>query len=173
MAEAFYFSNKTRNENIKYLFVFLFAVITWILQVSIFSRLTYFDSTSNLMFLGSILVGLIMGPLYGTIFGLISSFFSSSLLYDHVFYFSYPLIGFTSGLLMKNIFSEEIFFFILLSFFLTFPFELINLWQYDTIHNVKLFDRFLMISFNCSILNLLLSPIMYFTVKSIIKKLIK
>jgi LytS/YehU family sensor histidine kinase len=170
MSETFYFSNKSRNENVKYLFVFLLAVITWILQLSIFSRILYFDSASNLMLLGSVFCGLIFGPLAGTIFGLISSFFCSSLLYDHLFYFSYPLMGFISGLLIKNIFSDELVFFILLAFILTFPFELFNGIQYNNKHLINVFDRYLPVSFYSSILNILIAPFFYWFSKLLIKR---
>ena len=60
MAEAFYFSNKAKTENLKYLFIFVFVVITWILQVSILNRFVYFDAAPNLLLLGSVFFGLIL-----------------------------------------------------------------------------------------------------------------
>lgn len=171
MAEITFVSHKTRKETNKIFFVILFAVITWILQVSVFAYFLYFDATPNLMLLGSIYFGLITGPLGGTLFGINSSFFSSCILYDHVFYLSYPLIGFLSGLLTKNIFSDEMLFFILLSFFLSFPLELLNGWQYSLNNSVDIFDRFFLIAINGAILNLFLAPLYYYLMNYVTKKL--
>lgn len=170
MAETFYFSNKAKTENLKYLFIFIFVVITWILQVSVLNRFVYFDAAPSLLLLGSILFGLIFGPLAGTIFGLISSFFSCSVFYDHVFYISYPLLGFISGLLLKNIFSDELVFYILLCFLFTFPYEFLNGWQYNARNHINISERYLMICFNSALLNLILSPFFYLLVKILIKR---
>lgn len=170
MVETFYFSNKAKTQNLKYLFIFTFVVITWILQVSILNRFVYFDAAPNLLFLGAVFFGLVLGPLAGTIFGLIVSFFSCSIFYDHVFYFSYPLLGFISGLLIKNIFSDELLFYISLCFLLTFPYEFLNGWQYNFANHINISERYFMICFNSALLNLLLAPFFYFFVKFLIKR---
>ena len=170
MAEITFFSNKSRNETSRYFFVIIFSIITWILQVSVFSKPFCFDATPNLMLLGSIYIGLTFGPQAGTLYGITSSFLGASILYDHVFYFSYPLIGFLAGLLIKNIFSDEYLFFILLSFFLTFPLELINSWQYGFNNSINTFDRYLLVAFNGGILNLVSAPLFYSLIKFVTKK---
>ncbi len=170
MAESFYFSNKDKNKSYKYIFVLVLAVITWVFQLSIFSRILYFDSTANLLLLGSIFCGLTLGPLPGITFGLISSFLCTSLLYDHVFYFSFPLIGLVSGIITKKIFSDELIFFLILSFLFTYPLELINAIQYNKQHLINIFDRLYYVGFNASVLNILLAPLFYWTCKFMIVK---
>ena len=171
MAELTFISNKTRKDTYKYFFVIIFAVITWILQVSIASSFLIFDSTPNLILLGSIYFGLLGGPLNGILFGIISSFFSTSTLYDHVFYFSYPLIGLLAGLLSKKLFSDELLFFIFLAFLLTLPVELFNGWQYSFKNQINIFDRWLLIGFTSAIINLCISPFYYLLMRFITKKL--
>lgn len=171
MVELTFISNKTRKELLKYFFVTTFAVITWVLQLSIFNRLAYFDTTPNVLFLGSIYFGLAYGPLTGIFFGITSSFFCASILYDHSFYFSYPLIGLFAGLLTKNFFSDELLFYILLVFLFTFPFEFLNGWQYSLTNPISVLDRYLSIGLYSSILNLLVSPFFYFLTRFVTKKL--
>ncbi|MBI3590949.1 MAG: hypothetical protein HY094_06175 [Candidatus Melainabacteria bacterium] len=170
MSEITFISNKTRKQTFKYFFVIVFAVISWILQVSVFNRFLYFDTAPNLLLLGCIYWGLILGPTFGAVFGIVSSFFCASILYDHIFYFSYPIIGILSGFLIKNIFSDELLFFILLSFLFTIPLEILNGWQYNLANPINIFDRYLMIGFNSAVLNLFLSPFFYWIMKFITKK---
>ena len=169
MAEITFINNKARKERFKYIFVFVFALITWILQVSIINQFLFFDTTPNLILLGNIYCGLTFGPLFGTIFGITSSFFTSSILYDHVFYFSYPLIGFLAGMLTKNLFSDDLLLFIILSFVLTFFCELLNGWQYSIINPVNISSRYFLISFFGAILNLLIAPFFFILMRFITK----
>lgn len=171
MAEITFLSNKTRKESSKYFFVIAFAVITWILQVSVLNRIQCFDTACNFMLLSVIYMGLILGPVYGVLFGIACSFLTASILYDHVFYFSYPLIGLFSGLLTKNLFSDELLFFIILSFTLIFPYELLNGWQYSIQNPLNIQDRLLMVSFYGALINLIISPFYYLTMNFITKKL--
>ena len=175
MAEITFLSNKTYKESSKYFFVIVFAVITWILQVSVLNHIQCFDTACNFMLLGVIYIGLILGPVYGVLFGIICSFFSASILYDHTFYFSYPLVGLFAGLLTKNLFSDELLFFIVLSFTLTFPYELLNGWQYSIKNPLNIQDRWLMVSLYGALINLVIAPFYYlimnfFTKKSKIRK---
>ncbi|GEM_PF-6117652 len=171
MAEITFISNKTRKESSKYFFVFIFAVITWILQVSVLNRIQYFDTACNFMLLGVIYIGLTMGPVYGVLFGISCSFLTASILYDHIFYFSYPFIGLFAGLLTKNLFSDELLFFIVLSFILTFPYELLNGWQYSIKNPLNIQDRLLMVSLYGALINLIISPFFYLIMNFITKKL--
>lgn len=171
MAELTFISNKTRKDTYKYFFVIIFALITWILQVSIASTFMVFDSTPNFILLGSIYFGLLGGPLNGTLFGIISSFFCTSTLYDHTFYFSYPLIGLLSGLLSKKLFSDELLFFIFLVFIFTFPLEIVNGWQYSFKNQINILDRWLLISIISATVNLFISPFYYWLMKYITTKL--
>ena len=171
MAEITFISNKTRKETSRYLFVIIFAVITWILQVSILNRIILFDTAPNLMLITTVFFGLIAGPLNGTISGIIISFLSASILYDHIFYFSYPLIGLCAGLLTKNLFSDELLFFILLTFLFAFPFELFNGWQYSLINPVNITHRIIEVGFGTAVLNLIISPFFYLIMNFITKKL--
>ena len=171
MAEITFISNKTRKELYKYFLVIIFAVITWILQLSIFSRLIFFDSSLNLMFLCCIYWGLSWGITHGCIFGIVCSFLSSSNLYDHTFYLSYPLIGILTGLLTKNIFSDEMLFFIILAFILTFPLELLNGWQYSISNPINIHEYYIFISLISAIINLCFSPFLYLFMKFLRNKL--
>lgn len=171
MTEVAFFSNKTRKELYTYFFISLTAITTWILQVSVFSRPFYFDTNPNLMLIGAIYLGLTFGPTKGTLFGIVSSFFIASILYDHTFYFSYPVIGLLAGLLSKNIFSDELLLFILLSCICTFPAELLNGWQYSLRNETDIFNRYLLIGFNGAILNLFFAPFFYFIMRFVTKKL--
>ncbi len=171
MAEITFISNKTRKETSKYFFIFVFAVITWILQVAVFSRILYFDAMPNLLLISSIYLGIIFGPICGMFYGITASFLSSNISYDHVFYFSYPLAGLIAGLFTKNLFSDELLFFILLCFLFTFPFEFLNGWQYSLINPIKIMDRYLQIGFFSALLTLFLSLFYYLIMKFITKKL--
>ena len=171
MAEITFISNKTQKEINKYFFAIIFAVITWILQIAIFSRIFYFDASPSLLTISSIFFGLIFGPVIGTSYGIICSFLISSILYDHTFCFSYPVLGLISGTLAKNIFSDELLLFLLLSFLLTFPVEFLNGWQYSLVNPIKVLDRYLLISVFSALLNLLLAPFYYFAMNFITKKL--
>ena len=169
MAEITFISNKTRKETFKYVFVIVSAIISWILQVSIFSNLSYFDTTASLLLLGAIYFGFNYGPMYGTLFGIIASFFSASILHDHTFFFSYPLIGLLSGLLTKNLFSDELLYFLTLSFILSFLLEFLNGWQYSLKNPINITDRYFLVSFNSATLNLFLSPFYYTLMKYLTK----
>ena len=171
MAEITFISNKTKKETYKYFFVIVSAVITWILQVSILSYFLFFDASPNLILLGSIYFGFKYGPLFGAVFGITASFFCSSNLYDHIFYFSYPIVGLFSGLLRKSVFSDELLFFMLLSFVLTPIIELSNGWQYSLNNSINTLERLSLISFTCAILNLIFSPPYYLLIRYITKKL--
>ena len=171
MREITLFSNKKQKETSRYIFVVLFAFISWLLQVSIFSNFLFFDAVPNLMLLGTIFLGIVSGPLFGTLYGIVCSFLSVSIFYDHVFYFSFPIIGLFAGLLVKNMFSDELLFFILLSFLLTFVFEYLNGWQYGFINQTNFFNRFFLAGFASSVLNLLFAPFYYWLMKFVTKKL--
>lgn len=172
MAEVTFVSNKTRKEIFKYIFVLVFAVILWILQISVFGRLLVFDTSINIMFLSCVYLGITFGPKFGTFSGIAFSFLSTSILYDHIFYISYPLCGLIAGLLTKNFFSDERLFYILMVFLLSFPLEFLNGWQYSISGNpVNILDRYLNISVSSAMLNLLFAPLYYFIMKVVTKKL--
>lgn len=171
MTEITLLSNKTRRALYKYFFIVVFAVITWVLQLSVFNRLSFFDTSPNFMLIGSIYFGLACGPLEGTLFGTISSFFSASILYDHVFYFSYPIFGLLAGLLTKNLFADELLFFILFSFVVSFPFELLNGWQYSSSNQGDVLTRFFNVALYSSVVNLISATFFYFIMKLVTKKL--
>ena len=171
MPEVTFLSNTMRKERINYLSVIIIAVITWILQVSIFNRILYFDTAPNFMLLGSIFLGLTEGIFVGSIFGIICSLFSASIFYDHSFYFSYPICGAVAGFLTKKLFSDELLFFILLTFILVFPFELLNGWQFSLKNPINIFARYTIVSFNGATLNLIISPIFYYIMNFVTKKL--
>ncbi|OGI08640.1 MAG: hypothetical protein A3I68_00985 [Candidatus Melainabacteria bacterium RIFCSPLOWO2_02_FULL_35_15] len=171
MPEITFISNKTRKEPIKYFFIFVIAVITWVLQISVFSRFLYFDTMPNLMLLGSVFAGISFGPLTGTLFGIIASFLNANILYDHVFYISYPLAGLLAGILIKNLFSDELLFFILLCVLINFPVDFLNGWQYSFNNPINLIDRYLLVSLNGVVLNTLFAPFYYIIMKFITKKL--
>ena len=170
MAEITFISNKNRKETTKYFFVFIIAVITWVLQISVFSRFLYFDTMPNLMLLGSVFIGVSFGPLAGTLFGIISSFLNANILYDHAFYISYPLVGLVTGILIKKIFSDELLFFILLCVVINFPVDLLNAWQYSFNNPINLIDRYLLVSLNGVVLNILFAPFYYLIMMFITKK---
>lgn len=171
MTEITFLSNKSRKETYKYFFAAILAVITWTLQVSILSKLLCFDTAPNLMLLGTIYCGLTLGPAVGTFFGITSSFLSASILYDHTFYFSYPLIGLIAGLFTKNIFSDELLFFTLLSFLFTFPLEFLNSWQFSLKNPIEISNRYLLVSSSGAFLNLALAPLFYLLIRFVTKKL--
>ena len=170
MAELTFLSNKTWKEYSKYFFLIVLAITTWILQTSIFNRFQYFNAAPDFMLLGVIYMGLMLGPTCGVLFGIISSFFTASVLYDHVFYFSYPLIGLFAGLLTKNLFSDELLLFIILSFILTFPLEFLNGWQYSIKNSLNIQERLLMVSFYGAITNLIVAPFYYLTMNFFAKR---
>ena len=171
MTELTFISNKARKEVNKYLFVIALAVIIWVLQVSVISYFFVFDTTPSLFLLGSIYCGLSYGLLPGTIFGAVCSFFIASTLYDHTFYFSYPLTGLFSGLLIKNFFSYELLFYTLLSFVFTFIVELLNGMQYGLNSHLNIVKYVLDISIPGSVLNLILAVPFYFFMRLITKRL--
>ena len=171
MAEITFISNKTRKEINKHVFVIILAIITWVLQVSVISNLSFFDSTPNFFLLGAIYCGLSFGLLVGTTFGTICSFLITSSIYDHLFYFSYPLAGLFSGLLTKNFFSYELLFYTLLSFVLTFIVELLNGMQYGLNSHLNIAKYVLDISIPESALNLILAVPFYFFMRLITKRL--
>ncbi len=171
MAQVTFISNKNRKETTKYFFIFVIVVITWVLQISVFSRFLYFDTMPNLMLLGSVFIGVSFGSVTGTLFGIITSFLNANILYDHVFYISYPLAGLLSGVLMKNLFSDELLFFILLCVLINFPVDFLNGWQYSFNNPINLIDRYLLVSLNGVVLNTLFAPFYYIIMKFITKKL--
>ena len=171
MADITFVSNKTRKELVKYIFIITYAVSSWILQVSIFSRLLCFDTAPNLLLLGSIYAGLSYGPLMGALFGIVSSFLSSCILYDHIFYFSLPLIGLLAGLLTKNLFSDELLFFLLLSFLFTLPCESLNGWQYSLKNPTNIIERLLLVGLSSAILNVIFGLFCFWIMSYITKKL--
>jgi len=171
MPEITFISNKNRKEALKYFFIFVIAVITWILQIAIFSKFLYFDTAPNLLLLGSVFIGISLGPVMGTLFGIITSFLNANILYDHVFYISYPLVGLLAGILIKNLFSDELLFFILLCILVNFPVDLLNSWQYSFNNPVHILNRYLLVSFNGVVLNTLFAPFYYIIMKYVTKKL--
>ena len=172
MPEITFISNKNRKEASKYFFVFIIAVITWILQISIFSRFLYFDTMPNLMLLGSVFIGISFGPFWGTLFGIISSFFSASILYDHIFYISYPMAGLFAGVLVKNLFSDELLFFILLCILINFPVDFLNGWQFNLHNPINLMGRYFLVSLNGIVFNMLFAPFYYIFMKFVTGKLV-
>ena len=171
MEQVIFISNKTKKEILKYIFVLIAAVITWIFQLAVFSKFLYFDTTINLMLLGAIYFALSYGVLMGTFFGITASFLTSSILYDHVFYFSYPLIGIFAGLLTKKLFSDELLFFIVLAFLLTMPVEFLNGWQYSFHNPINITNRFILVCLAGTFLNLFFSPFYYWFMRFVTKKL--
>ncbi len=170
MAEITFISNKNQKEVYKYFFIFVIAVITWVLQISVFSRFAYFDTVPNLMLLGSVFIGISFGSLMGTVSGIISSFLSANILYDHVFYISYPLSGLLAGILIKNLFSDELLFFVLLCVLINFPVDFLNGWQYSFNNPINFINRYLLVSLNGVVLNTLFAPFYYLIMKFITKK---
>ena len=171
MSQLTFISNKTKKETYKYLFVVTLAIASWLLQVSIFSRFLFFDTSPNLMFLGCIYLGIRFGSPFGTIFGLIASFLCASTAYDHTFYFSYPLCGFVSGLLTKNVFLDELLFCIFLSIVLIPVLEFLNSWQYSFNYPINLLDRLILVTLYGIVINIIIAPIYYLTLRFITKKL--
>ena len=171
MSEIVFISNKTRKEVFKYLFLFFVVIVSWVLQIAVFSRFEWLYTAPNLLLVGCIFFGLVFGVFYGSVFGIACAFLSSSILYDHVFYFSYILIGFLSGLLIKNIFLNEFVLFVLLSFLLSFPFEFLNGLQYTFMHPTSFLDRYLLIGTYSSFLNMLLSVFYYWILRFLIQKI--
>ena len=170
MAEITFISNKNKKEAYKYFFIFIIAVITWVLQISVFSRFLYFDTMPNLILLGSVFIGISFGPLMGTLFGIISSFLNANILYDHVFYISYPLAGLLAGILIKNLFSDELLFFILLCILINFPVDFLNGWQYSFNNPINLIDHYLLVSLNGVVLNTLFAPFYYIIMKFVTRR---
>ena len=171
MEEVTFLSHKARKELYKYSFVTIIAVITWILQVSIFSNFHILDANPNVILLGSIFFGLIFGPIAGAFYGIISSFFIASILYDHTFYLSFPIIGFTSGLITKNFFADELLFYLILCILFTLPMELFNGLQYSQIYEVDIFNRLYLISIAEMMLNAIIVPFYYFILNTLSKYL--
>ena len=171
MLEITFISNKNKKEAYKYFFVFIIAVITWILQIAVFSRFLYFDTMPNLMLLGTVFTGISLGPVMGTLFGIIGAFLNANILYDHIFYISYPLTGLVAGILIKNLFSDELLFFILLCVLINFPVDLLNGWQYSFNNPTNLIDRYLLVSLNGIVLNTLFAPFYYIIMKFITRRL--
>ncbi len=165
MPEITFISNKNQKRTLKYFLIFLIAVITWVLQVSIFSRFLYFDTIPNLLLLGSVFIGITFGPLMGTLFGIIVAFLNANIFYDHVFYVSYPFAGLIAGILIKNLFSDELLFFLLLCVLINFPVDLLNGWQYSLHNSVKIADRYLLVSLVGVIINGLFAPFYYLFMK--------
>lgn len=170
MPEITFISNKNKKEASKYFFIFAIAVITWILQIAVCSKFLYFDTIPNLLLLGSVFIGISFGPLAGTLFGVISSFLSANILYDHVFYLSYPLVGLIAGVLIKNLFSDELLFFILLCVLINFPMDFLNGWQYSFNNSVHIFNRYLLVSVNGIVLNMLFAPFYYIIMKFVTRR---
>ncbi len=171
MAELTFSTNKTRKESTKYIFISLISLLIWVLQISVFNRIQYFDTSPSLMLVGTIYAGLVLGPVYGVLFGILSSFLGASILYDHVFYFSYPLVGLLSGLLTKNLFSDELLFFIVLCFTITFLTEFLNGWQYSLKNPINIQNRLFMVSLYGGVVNLVISPFFYLIMNFFTKKL--
>ncbi len=171
MVDLTLFGNKKRKETHRYIFIFCSALLIWVLQVSIFSRFIIFDSSPNILLLCTIYLGLTYGIQAGVIYGIVCSFLNVSVLYDHIFYFSLPLMGLLAGLLTRNLFSDELLFFILLCFFLTLPYEYLNGWQFSLDKSINLWDRYLMSSVYSAALNMLFSPFFYFMMNIVTKNL--
>ncbi len=171
MTDLTLFSNKKRKETPRYIFILAFAIISWILQVSVVSRFLVLDTFPNILLLSTIYLGLTFGVEFGVLSGIIFAFLNTSIVYDHMFYFPLPLIGLISGLLAKNLFSDELLFFIVLSFLLTLPFEYLTGFQRNLNSSINITDRFLMISTYSALLNLLIAPFFYLFMNLIAKNL--
>ena len=170
MLEATFISNKTKKRLVKYSFVIVFAVITWILQLSLFSRFLIFDSSPNVIYLGTIFSGIVGGPLIGGFFGIISSFLSCSILHDHIFYVSYPLIGFAAGVLTKSNFADEFMLFIMASIAFVFVLEMLNGVQYSLKHDIDIVQRYILLSFSGVLINVFFAPFFYWFMKILTNK---
>lgn len=171
MQEVTFLSNKARKELYKYSSITLIAVITWIFQVSVFSNILIYNTHPNIMFITTLFFGLIGGPVVGTYFGTISAFLSSTILYDHVFYFSYPLLGFISGLLIKNLFADELLFFLVMIVAFAVPMELINGLQYSFRHPMNIYEKAFYLGAIGALINTILGLFLYFLLSYISKKL--
>ena len=171
MVEVEFISNKTKKEIAKITFALTLATLSWLIQVSILSRFSYFDITLNLFLLGTVFCTLRFGITAGVIFGACASFFSSSILYDHIFYISYPLIGLITGVITKSVFSDELLYYAILCFLLTFITEFLNGWQFSIINQTVFIPRYLQISISSGIIHLLISPIYYILIKFVTNKL--
>lgn len=171
MAEITFISNKTRKDINKCLFACFISVILWILQTAILGRQFIFGSSPNLLLISSIFMGLTLGLIPGITFGIISSLLVSYTLYDHIFYFSYVIVSIIACIFTKNIFSSELFFFTLLSFLLTFPFEFLNGWQFSQNKSFNLIEEYILISSTEAILNMFFAPLFYLLMKFVTNKL--
>jgi len=171
MSEITFISNKTKKALQKYLIVSVIAFLSWILQISIASRFMVMDTSLNLFLLGTIYFGISMGPVTGSFFGILSSFFSTSILYDHTFYFSYPVIGFLAGIISKNLIADELLFFTALSLVFVFLLELLNGFQFSINKSVNFLERYLLILPGDLVLNIVLAPIYYIGINFFAKKL--
>lgn len=171
MLETAFISNKTKKEIFKYSFLTVFAITAWILQIAVFSRFLLFDTSPNLIYLGSIFAGIIGGPIAGSFFGIISSFLCASTLFDHIFYLSYPIIGLTAGILSKSYIADELLLFLLSSITLIFGFELINGLQYSSVNRISILDRYILTSLSGAVIYVIIAPIFYFFMKFITKNL--
>jgi len=171
MVEIRFLSNKTRKKAYTYIWLSVLAIISWLLQISVFSYTLVLDTTPSLIFFGCIFCGIKYGAKYGTFFGIISSFFSASILYDHIFMISYPVIGFASGIFSKNIFSDEIMSFAFLNLIFTPVIEALNGWQYSFNNEANILNRYLLVASIGTIINLFLSPVYYIILKFISQRL--
>lgn len=157
-----YFSQKTKKEIYRYAIVILLAVIIWILQVSVLSNFCYFDITPNLMLLTTVFLGLTCGPYMGIVFGLFISFFVSSIIFDHVFFISYPIIGLLTGILAKYSFSDEMIYFTFLCILFIIPTEYLNGMQYHLLDKNSFIERLIHASSFSILINALIAPVIYF-----------
>jgi uncharacterized membrane protein len=171
MKELTFLNNKTKKELYKYTFVALTTVITWLLQISIISNFQFFEVSPNLLLLACIFMGQVFGPVNGFITGLIISFLSAGVIYNHIFYLSYPLVGLLSAFILKNVFSYELFSYLILCFILSFPCELLNYLQYCP-PEIKIgFGKIASILFISSLQNVISGLLFYFLMTFISKKL--
>ena len=171
MKELTFLNNKTKKELYKYTFAVLTAVITWLLQISMISNIQFFEVSPNLLLLACTFIGLIFGPVSGFITGLIISFLSAGIIYNHVFYLSYPLAGLLAAFILKNIFSSELLSYLILCFILSFPCELLNYFQYSS-PEIKIgFGKITSILFISSLQNVISGLLFYFFMTFISKKL--
>lgn len=171
MEEFTFLSIKTKKEIYKFSIITLIAVITWIIQLSIFSRLIYSNTTPSLIYLVCILLGLRYGITIGTFFGIVSSFFIASCLYDQIYYLSFPIIGLISGLLKKYSFADEFLFFILLIVLLIFPLEALNGFQFGYKNSIDISSKIIGFGSYGIILNILAAPFVYLIFNQITKRI--
>ena len=166
-----FINKKSQDEKIRFLFVFLIVFVSWVVQIAILGKYPVFDTVLNILYLGTIFFGITYGAKLGSFFGILASFFISTLLYDHIFYFSYPLIGLITGILRKNIFSDDSLFFLILVFILFFPFEFLNGWQYSLKNSFDFYQKYFSVAFYGSVTHLIFSLFYYFSIKYITKKI--